>query len=119
MVDEKKDEIAKRDVKTELKKLNTAEARWTRTPTVFDHLPPHERPFDIQPFKDERARLPFKMTDEDRLRRKQWLVSQNLSEREPVRVPELEKMIFNPIRRLYRAPADKAYKYLIPFIVKI
>ena len=45
---------------------------------------------------------PFKMTDEDRHRRAKFLHAQELTDREPMNVPELERMIYNPIRRLYR-----------------
>ena len=47
MVEDKKNEVAKRDLKSELHTLKTQEAKWTRTKSVFDHLAPHERPFNI------------------------------------------------------------------------
>lgn len=114
--DEKKGEVAK--LEKELHDLKAQPAKWTKERTIYDRLPPYEKPFNIEPFRDERERLPFKMTDEDRLRRKRWVHSQELSEREPVRVPELEKQLFNPIRRLYRAPADKIFKALEPLVVR-
>lgn len=56
------------------------------------------------------------MTEEDRLRRKAYLHAQELTDREPMNVPELERMIYNPIRRLYRAPADKLFNALAPVV---
>ena len=119
MVEDKKNEVAKRDLKSELHTLKTQEAKWTRTKSVFDHLAPHERPFNIEPFPHDRQRLPFKMTDEDRLRRKKWLESQTLTDREPVRVEEINKHIRNPIRRLYSMPMNFAFKLLAPVFVRI
>ena len=109
-------EISKAKLGIERSKIKTEEAGWTQEPTVFDHLPAHEKPFPIEPFQHERSRIPFKMSDEDRLRRKIWVQSQELSEREPIRVPELERMIYNPIRRLYRLPTDRAFSMLAPLI---
>ena len=120
MVEDKKtDSVVERDYKSEIKSLKEQPVKWTKPSSPFDHLPPHERPFNIQPFGNERSRLPFKMTDEDRLRRKKWIESQTLTDREPVHVEELERQIFNPIRRLYRAPADKVMKLLVPVVVRI
>ncbi|CAF0798322.1 unnamed protein product [Brachionus calyciflorus] len=103
-------------LKAEIKKLSSQEAKWTHEPTAFDHFPAHEKPFPIEPSPNERQRLPFKMSDEERLRRKIWVKSQELTEREPVRVPELEQMIYNPIRRLYRAPTDRLFQKLAPIV---
>jgi hypothetical protein len=116
LTDDQQKELAKRSLKKEVNSLLTEEAKWTKEFTPFDHLPPHEKPFSIEPFPNERQRLPFKMSEEDRLRRKLWVKSQELTEREPVRVPELETMIYNPIRRLYRVPTDKLFGMLAPVV---
>jgi hypothetical protein len=113
--DQKKD-LAVKQHGAEVEKLLTTEAKWAQPKTIFDNLPAHEKPFPIEPFPNERQRLPFKMSDEDRLRRKIWVHSQQLTDREPVTVPELETMIFNPIRRLYRTPTDKLFNLLGPYI---
>lgn len=109
-------DVAVEKLKQEVSSNKKAPTNWTSTPTVFDHLPAHEKPFSIEPFHNERSRLPFKMTDEDRKRRSAFLHSQELTDREPVNVPELERMIYNPFRRLYRAPADKLFNALAPII---
>lgn len=114
--DEQKKEESKRALKKEIHDLLSQEAKWSQSPTAFDHLPPQEKPFPIEPFRNERARLPFKMSDEDRARRKAFLHSQELTDREPMRVPELEYMIYNPIRRLYRQPTDRLFNALAPII---
>ena len=113
--DEKKS-LAQKAVKKEVSFIQVERAEWTQQPTAFDHLPPSEKPFPIEPFPNERQRLPFKMTDEDRKRRKIWVESQELTDREPIRVPELEKMIYNPIRRLYRLPTDRLFNSLAPMV---
>lgn len=116
LTDEQKKQESKRALKKELHDLLTQEAKWTQTPTAYDHLPAHEKPFPIEPFRHERSRLPFKLSDEDRARRKAWVHSQELTDREPVRVPELEYMIYNPIRRLYRLPTDRLFNALAPIV---
>ena len=116
LTSEQKKELAQRQHVKEVENMMTTEAKWSQPTTVFDKLPAHEKPFPIEPFPNERQRLPFKMTEEDRLRRKAWVHSQELSAREPVNVPELETMIYNPIRRLYRTPTDKLFSALGPFI---
>ena len=50
------------------------------------------------------------------MRRKIWVQSQQLADHEPVRVPELERMIYNPIRRLYRMPTDRLFNALAPIL---
>lgn len=47
------------------------------------------------------------MTDEERKWRAQWLKDQHLTAREPVHVPELERQLRNPFRRLYRFPLGR------------
>lgn len=113
--DEIKD-LAKSKHKLEVSEMKTSPSKWVSSPTAFDKLPAHEKPFTINPFPNERQRLPFKMTEEDRLRRKNYLHSQELTDREPMNVPELERMIYNPIRRLYRAPMDRLFNLLGPVI---
>ena len=109
-------EKAQYQLKKEIKSMKVQEAKWNKEPTIFDKVPDHERPFPIEPFPHERQRIPFKMTDEDRKRRQIYLESQQLTDREPVRVPELERMIYNPIRRLYRLPTDRLFNALAPVI---
>lgn len=116
LTDDQKKEISQQKLDHEIHDMNVKQSTWTSSPTVFDNLPAHEKPFPIEPFAHERSRLPFKMTDEDRLRRKKFLHSQELTDREPINVPELERMIYNPIRRLYRWPADKLFNSLAPVI---
>lgn len=100
----------------ELDRMSKEQSSWTAPPTAFDSWPAHEKPFPVEPFHHERSRLPFKMTDEDRERRAKFLHAQELTDREPMNVPELERMIYNPIRRLYRWPADKLFNSLAPVI---
>ncbi|XP_046661685.1 uncharacterized protein LOC124354920 [Homalodisca vitripennis] len=74
------------------------------------------KPFPIQGRLDrERARLAGSgMTEAERKMRAQWIKDQILSPHEPVHVPEIEKELRNPIRRLYRKPLDMAFKALEP-----
>jgi len=116
LTDDQKKEVSQQKLEHEIQDMNVKQSTWTSTPSLFDKLPAHEKPFPIEPFAHERSRLPFKMTDEDRLRRKKFLHSQELTDREPMNVPELERMIYNPIRRLYRWPADKLFNSLAPVI---
>ena len=109
-------EAARARYQQEVSRMNMQEAKWTHEPTIHDKLPKHERPFPIEPFGHERERLPFKMSDADRARRKAWVHAQSLADHEPVRVPELERMIYNPLRRLYRAPTDRLFQALAPVL---
>jgi hypothetical protein len=109
-------EAARAKLAEECHRLSMQRADWTDTTTVYDHLPKEEKPFNIEPFPNERQRVPFTMTDEDRKRRKIWVESQQLADHEPVRVPELETMIYNPIRRLYRVPTDRLFQALTPVL---
>ena len=109
-------EAAQAKLAHERKIFKIERAEWTEPKSDFDHWPPEERPFPIEPFPHERQRLPFRMTDEDRQRRKAWVQSQQLADHEPVRVPELETMIYNPIRRLYRVPTDRLFQALTPVL---
>lgn len=116
LTDQQKKKLAKQNLERERSSLATQDAEWSHEPSAFNHLPPHEKPFSIQPFEHVRQRVPFKMSDEDRKRRQIWVESQELTEREPVRVPELEYMIYNPIRRLYRLPTDRLFQTLAPIV---
>lgn len=100
----------------EMTSMMVAEAKWAANPTRYDKLPAHEKPFPIEPFPHDRQRLPFKMSDEDRLRRKAWVHSQQLTDREPMYSAELERQIYNPFRRLYRSPTNKLFNMLAPIV---
>lgn len=65
-----------------------------------------ERPMAIERrMARERERL-IGMTDEERAWRKKWLDAQKLAPEEPI-IPEgYYKEMYNPFRRLYRAPMD-------------
>ncbi|XP_075215995.1 NADH dehydrogenase (ubiquinone) B17 subunit [Lycorma delicatula] len=65
----------------------------------------------------ERERL-LGMTDEERRWRKQWVKDQHLSPNEPRHVPEIYRELNNPIKRLYKAPLDKAFSFTEPYIGK-
>jgi len=54
------------------------------------------------------------MTEEDRRWRKQWFQDQELTAREPVEVPELRRVLVNPIKRFYKYPMDRFQKFLEP-----
>lgn len=47
------------------------------------------------------------MTDEERTWRAQWLKDQQLTAREPVHEPELERQLKNPFKRFYRFPLGR------------
>lgn len=66
-------------------------------------------------FVSERERL-LGMTDEERAFRKQFLKDQILSPNEPRKVPEMYKVLYNPIRRFYRWPLDKVEASLEPIV---
>lgn len=76
----------------------------------------------VQPFPiggrlvKERERL-LGMSDQERAWRKQYLKDQQLSEREPVYVPEYWLERTNPIRRFYQFPLATVEKALSPVIV--
>ncbi|KAI3382876.1 hypothetical protein SNEBB_003560 [Seison nebaliae] len=90
----------------------------------FDGKPLVYRPFCIEPLPHERQRLP-KMTEEDRMRRKQWKMDQILSKKEP-----MVEAAFSPrysyqrnvpyrhrFRQIYRYPMDTfAAKVLQPML---
>lgn len=63
----------------------------------------------------ERERL-LGMTDEERAFRRQFLKDQILSPNEPRKVPEMYKILYNPIRRFYRWPLDKLEATLEPVL---
>lgn len=106
LTEDQRKENANKNLQKEVSEMKSINAKWSATQTIFDKLPANERPFSIEPFQNERQRIPFKMTEEDRLRRKAYMHAQELTDREPINVPELERMIYNPIRRLYRYDCD-------------
>ncbi|CAF1405447.1 unnamed protein product [Didymodactylos carnosus] len=79
-------------------------------------FPIWERKFDIQPFKYERNRLPFKMNNEERLWRKQWLEDQVLHPDEPQNIPNLDKLRLNPIRYRWMRFWDGAFNKIRPIV---
>ena len=64
----------------------------------------------------ERERL-VGMTDEERAWRRQWIHDQVLSPNEPRKLPNIEKELYNPIRRAYKKPLDLAFQPLKPILV--
>jgi len=59
------------------------------------------------------------MNDEERAFRRKFLHDQHLSQDEPVVVPEIYKELYNPIRRVFRAPMNVFQQFLAPRIVSI
>lgn len=57
------------------------------------------------------------MTDEERAYRRKFLHDQHLSQDEPVYVPEMYKELYNPIRRVFRAPMNVFETFLATKIV--
>ena len=55
-------------------------------------------------FEHERQRLSEDFTDKWRKWRAQWVKDQTLHPSEPIHVEALERELYNPIRRAYRAP---------------
>ena len=113
LTEDQKKEIAVENLQKEVSNLKTSNAKWSATSTIFDKLPVNEKPFSVEPFQNERQRIPFKMTEEDRIRRRAYLHAQELTDREPMNVPELERMIYNPIRRFYRYVINKVLNQTI------
>ena len=83
-----------------------------------DKFPVWEREFNIEPFKFERSRLPFRLTNEERLWRKQWLQDQVLAADEPKYVPNLDKLHKNPIRYRWMLFWDSLFNPLRPILVR-
>nr|XP_014286369.1 uncharacterized protein LOC106687160 [Halyomorpha halys]XP_014286370.1 uncharacterized protein LOC106687160 [Halyomorpha halys]XP_014286371.1 uncharacterized protein LOC106687160 [Halyomorpha halys]XP_014286372.1 uncharacterized protein LOC106687160 [Halyomorpha halys] len=74
------------------------------------------KPFSIESeLCRERERLRG-MTDEERSWRAKWVKDQVLSHHEPVEVPQLQRELTNPIKRIYKAPLNLVYKILKPAI---
>lgn len=84
-----------------------------------DKFPIWERDFNIEPFKFERSRLPFRMTNEERLWRKQYLQDQVLAADEPKNVPNLDKLHKNPIRYRWMVFWDGIFNKIRPVVVRI
>lgn len=59
------------------------------------------------------------MTPERRAWRKQWLHDQHLTSREPVHVPELYRVLNNPIKRFFSYPFDKLEAGLTRVVVRM
>ena len=102
----------------------TGHSSWEEQKYLYPHdyrdkFPVWEREFNIQPFKYERARLPFRMTNEERLWRKQWLQDQVLAADEPKYVPNLDKLHKNPIRYRWMVFWDSVFNRLRPVAVRI
>jgi len=93
------------------------EQRYLYPHDIRDKFPVWERDFNIEPFKFERARLPFRMTNEERLWRKQWLQDQVLAPDEPKYVPNLHKIHKNPIRYRWMVFWDGLFNKLRPALV--
>ena len=75
------------------------------------------KPFSIQGrLARERERL-VGMTDEERAWRRLWIKDQELSPNEPRILPNIEKELYNPIRRAYMKPLDLAFQPLKPILV--
>ncbi|CAF0943786.1 unnamed protein product [Adineta ricciae] len=92
------------------------EQRYLYPHDIRDKFPVWEREFSIQPFKYERARLPFRMSNEERLWRKQWLQDQLLAADEPKNVPNLNKLHKNPIRYRWMVFWDSVFNRLRPVV---
>ncbi|KAK4474480.1 hypothetical protein MN116_000710 [Schistosoma mekongi] len=71
-------------------------------------------PITLEPFQLERHRLALPFTNKDRAARKQYLEDQLLSDREPVNIPEWNRV--NIFRRIYRKPFDALTYLLRPLI---
>ena len=83
-----------------------------------DKFPVWEREFNLEPFKYERSRLPFRMTNEDRLWRKQWLQDQTLAVDEPKYIPNLDKIHKNPFRYRWMVFWDNVFNKIRPVLVR-
>jgi len=92
------------------------EQRYLYPHDIRDKFPIWERDFNIQPFKYERSRLPFRMTNEERLWRKQWLQDQVLAADEPKYVPNLHKLHKNPVRYRWMVFWDGIFNKLRPVV---
>ena len=67
-------------------------------------------PFAIEPMFSERSRLEKEMTTEQRAARKQWIIDQELSPKEPRNIPELEPK--NLFRRVCASPWNALFNTL-------
>ena len=73
------------------------------------------QPFNIEPAPWDRQRTAPGYSDADRTLRTQWLQDQQLSAREPVFVPELERV--NIFRNMWRKPWDVLFRVVKPVLV--
>ncbi|CAF2809059.1 unnamed protein product [Rotaria sp. Silwood2] len=92
------------------------EQRYLYPHDIRDKYPIWEREFNIEPFKYERARLPFRLTNEERLWRKQWLQDQVLAPNEPKFIPNLDKIHKNPVRYRWMVFWDGLFNRLRPVV---
>jgi NADH:ubiquinone oxidoreductase, NDUFB6/B17 subunit len=102
--------------------IMTGHSSWEEQRYLYPHdyrdkFPVWEREFNIEPFKFERSRLPFRMTNEERLWRKQWLQDQVLATDEPKNVPNLDKLHKNPIRYNWMVFWDNVFNRFRPILV--
>jgi len=65
-------------------------------------------------FANERERLGPDFTEADRQWRIKWIKDQALHPHEPYTVPAMEKELFNPFRRIYKAPLDYVERNIFP-----
>ena len=70
-------------------------------------------------FENERHRLSEDYTKKWRQYRIKYLQSLVLKREEPLEVPQLKKLLYNPIRRFIHTPLNFYEKLVIPYIVSI
>lgn len=70
-------------------------------------------------FEDERHRLSEDYNAKWKQYRIKYLQSLVLKREEPREVPQLRKLLYNPIRRFYQWPLNQYEKLVIPFIVSL
>nr|CAX73184.1 hypotheticial protein [Schistosoma japonicum] len=71
-------------------------------------------PVTLEPYQFERHRLAQPFTNKDRAARRQYLEDQLLSDREPVNIPEWNRV--NIFRRMYRKPFDAMTNLIRPLV---
>jgi len=108
------------------KKKIEYEKRVTHTDGVIDDNSPIGRPasrsggvlpMDIEgAMGQERYRLTYGMTDDDRALRLQWLKDQAMAESEPVMVPGYYQARHNPIKRFMNYPMNTLAEKMVPHI---
>jgi len=107
-------------------KKKPAEKRVTQTDGVIDDDSPIGRPasstggvlpMDIEgAMGQERYRLTYGMTDEDRALRLQWIKDQTMAESEPVMVPGYYQARHNPIKRFMNYPMNTLAEKMVPHL---